>query len=386
MATKYFNSPMQIKAVGKKTFIEGWANKAKVDSCGDFMVPSGANMERFKLNPILLFNHNRDYPIGKVVEWELDDEKGVWIKAEVSSSDDPKSTFVRNLIEQGILQTFSIGYNENNAIKQSDGSRRITDWELHEVSAVTIPMNDASTFSLSKSLNEKDYTTAMEIITKALTEPVEETAPVVEPEVPQEQAPEEAKAIPETPADTPAEEPAPATPSEEENKPSDEELKAEAFQECVSKKIPKLIEEGKPQEQAVAMAISMCRDEGKCSIEPSEKQWADFADLAAKQASMIPGETTAIQNETPQVENDLMTKLQKLIEVNTNMLLKLDIIISLMKADDAEEAPASEPAAPIAPVEPSDASANEQAAKAARVAKIKQMFDNMDSTLKTLGV
>jgi len=36
------------------------------------------------------------------------------------------------------------------------------------------------------------------------------------------------------------------------------------FQECVSAKIPKLLEEGKTQEEAVAIAISMCSEE-KCS-------------------------------------------------------------------------------------------------------------------------
>lgn len=56
-----------------------------------------------------------------------------------------------------------------------------------------------------------------------------------------------------------------------------------SFQDCVSAKIPKLIEEGMDQEQAVATAISMCQNEEK-SIKPSKANYVEFfriADLAA---------------------------------------------------------------------------------------------------------
>jgi hypothetical protein len=42
----------------------------------------------------------------------------------------------------------------------------------------------------------------------------------------------------------------------------------------VTSKIPKLIDEGKDRDQAVAQAIAMCQEEGKCALTPDGKQAA----------------------------------------------------------------------------------------------------------------
>lgn len=129
--------------------IEGYANKYIIDSIGDLMEPGGCKFGRFEKNPIMFFNHDRDYPIGKFLSWEARPE-GLWVKGRISNSQNPKIAFVRDLIEEGILATFSIGYEERRAESQADGSRKITDWNLHEVSVVSIPMNEASTFTAAR--------------------------------------------------------------------------------------------------------------------------------------------------------------------------------------------------------------------------------------------
>lgn len=57
----------------------------------------------------------------------------------------------------------------------------------------------------------------------------------------------------------------------------DEDPKAKDYQDCVAEKIPQLIAEGKDQEEAVAIAISMCSEKG-CN--PSRQQYQKFFDIA----------------------------------------------------------------------------------------------------------
>jgi hypothetical protein len=67
--------------------------------------------------------------------------------------------------------------------------------------------------------------------------------------------------------------------SEEESSETDLDAKLKAdFQDCVSAMVPKLLEEGMEQDQAVAAAISKCQEEGKCQLTPESKQ-ATFAAL-----------------------------------------------------------------------------------------------------------
>ncbi len=73
---------------------------------------------------------------------------------------------------------------------------------------------------------------------------------------------------------------------EDEDKEKDAGGDKKDFQECVNEKIPKLIEEGKDQDEAVAIAIDFCRDRNKCIIKPDREMYAEFFKTAdtAKQA------------------------------------------------------------------------------------------------------
>lgn len=164
-----------VKAVVDKKgnlIIEGYANKNIVDSGRERVNPYGVKLDRFNQNPILLFNHDRDYPIGNVVELQSKDD-GLFAKCMVSSSDTQKVKYVRDLIEEGILRTFSIGFAEiqTKDLKDESGNdyRFIDEWEMHELSCVTLPMNEASTFSVSKELKEiLSSKTYVEVKTKML--------------------------------------------------------------------------------------------------------------------------------------------------------------------------------------------------------------------------
>lgn len=129
--------------------IEGFANKAVKDRGNDIVTPAAYKngLENFEKNPVLLFDHNPAIPVGKVTDVKIR-EDGLFIRAELSNSDDEITKRVRNLVKEGILKTFSIGFDPIEENKDDEGTNIISKLELYEVSIVGIPMNQESTFSV----------------------------------------------------------------------------------------------------------------------------------------------------------------------------------------------------------------------------------------------
>lgn len=140
--------------------MEGWANKAVVDRGMDLIPKTAWNLKNFEKNPVMLFNHDMDKPIGKVVGFEARDE-GLYVKCVFSKSNDPMVAYVRDMVKEKILNSFSVGFDAKQSEKNAEGVNVITSAELYEVSVVSIPMNQDSTFSLtSKGFDKMTYTDA----------------------------------------------------------------------------------------------------------------------------------------------------------------------------------------------------------------------------------
>jgi len=142
----------EVKAVGGDTFVQGWANKCVVDRGKDIINKDAWNLDNYKKVPTILFNHDKDKPIGKAVDVRPTDQ-GLWIKAKISNSKDPEISKIRDLIQEGMLNAFSVGFDSQDEQKNAEGINEIKQAELYEVSIVTLPMNQDSTFDItSKSL------------------------------------------------------------------------------------------------------------------------------------------------------------------------------------------------------------------------------------------
>jgi len=162
---KTINSFLNIKSAKiddkNGVVIEGYANYNKMDRVKERMCPKSVLLENFMKNPILLFNHDMDYPIGKVLDVEPRDE-GLYVKARVSGAKSSKIQFIRELVLEGVLKAFSIRYDVEDVSKsfrddpENKEGTLITDWELQELSIVTIPCQQDSLFNLAqvKSLGE----------------------------------------------------------------------------------------------------------------------------------------------------------------------------------------------------------------------------------------
>jgi HK97 family phage prohead protease len=156
----------KMKSAGGKITIEGYANTVDKDRVGDVVLPTAfeKSLPVYLDNPVMLFQHDWDKVIGRVTEAKVTD-KGLWVKGEVSNAKDVED--VRTKIAEGSLKTFSIGYNEVDAVY--DESRKINivkELELLEISVVTIPANAAAKFSVVG-----EQKTETEEVSKGLLDP-----------------------------------------------------------------------------------------------------------------------------------------------------------------------------------------------------------------------
>jgi len=118
---------------------------------------------------------------------------------------------------------------------------------------------------------------------------------------------------------------APEETKKEDNEDNEDEIEdMKSFQDCVSQKIPKLIDEGMGQEQAIAVAIEMCSD-GKKVKPPREsyEKWFKIAAQGRKQADQenVEDNPTAIAAGNTEAENDDFGSPQLDAMRQTNVLL-----------------------------------------------------------------
>jgi len=133
--------------------IKGMASTVDFDRAGDSISAEAwtkGGLKNFEKNPIILFNHDYDRPIGRATGLKAT-EHGLELEAKISKS---APANVCELVKEGILGAFSVGFRVKDAdyLQETDGLK-IKDAELFEVSVVSVPCNQEATFSLAKSFD-----------------------------------------------------------------------------------------------------------------------------------------------------------------------------------------------------------------------------------------
>ena len=136
--------------------IRGMASTNDFDRAGDTISPDAwakGGLRNFENNPIILFNHDYNKPIGRATGLKVT-PNGLELEAKISKSA-PES--VCDLVKDGVLGAFSVGFRVKDAdyLAETDGYK-IKDAELFEVSVVSVPCNQAATFSLAKSFDSSE--------------------------------------------------------------------------------------------------------------------------------------------------------------------------------------------------------------------------------------
>ena len=164
----YFQTEIKgVTQTQKGTLIKGYASTNTKDRYDDIVEPEAFRKSiatSYRKNPIILFQHKNDFPIGKAVDMRIDDQ-GLDVEGLIVDRDiEPK-------IQAGILGTFSIGYipksveyrdkngyvldpkTDSERIWFEEGiTRHIKELDLVEISVVSVPANPDALFTLQKSL------------------------------------------------------------------------------------------------------------------------------------------------------------------------------------------------------------------------------------------
>ena len=135
---------------------------ATPDRYQDVIVADGWDLKNFKKNPIALFNHKADFPVGawenlRVVKGEL---RGNLRLAPEGTS--PRIDEIRRLVEANILRAVSVGFRpiESKPRGKTEPGELFLKSELVETSLVSVPANP-NALAVAKSLNVSDDTIAL---------------------------------------------------------------------------------------------------------------------------------------------------------------------------------------------------------------------------------
>jgi len=122
----------------KEGEIVGIASTELEDRHGEVIKQDGWDLKLFKDNPVILASHQyQDFPIGKATSIRVKDNKLIFKAVFSEKTEKAKEAF--NLIKEGILNAFSVGFIPKEWDKKK--SNVITKAELMEISVVSIPAN-----------------------------------------------------------------------------------------------------------------------------------------------------------------------------------------------------------------------------------------------------
>lgn len=163
LETKEFKvlAPFKVKAEGEDNaeviIIEGIANfQGEMDAEGngcfvdlsrETVVTSGIKLDVYKNNPQILWQHNRNYTIGKALSVTKKSD-GLYIKCELHKEAMDEKDFYR--VKSGLVSFFSIGFRCLKVTEKEIKGKPvwfIEESQLFECSVVSLPCNTESSFS-----------------------------------------------------------------------------------------------------------------------------------------------------------------------------------------------------------------------------------------------
>lgn len=260
---QYLKLNIQLKGVDEeRKSLRAVFSTPDVDRHGDVVVQNW-DLNNYNQNPVILNSHSyhdATEVIGKAENVGLVNGK---LEGDIifAVDENPKAKIIFDLYKGKFLSAFSVGFipldfNERGEISKA---------ELLEVSAVAVPAN-AMALAKAKGIEVEDA--GLEIEEKSEEEEPEEQLEEVETKDVEEEA---------------------------EVKSPKCRLDGETTEDCMSRKIPEIIAEGNDQEQAVAIAASMC--ETACGTTEAQEEEA----ISEKNVSRIKGAVDELKSTIDEV-------------------------------------------------------------------------------------
>jgi len=149
------------KVAGQLSYV---LSDATIDRYGDTIDPQGWQLDAFQRNPIALFNHSAQQPIGKWTNIRVERNALIADFVPAKKGTSQRTDEILSLIDQDILRATSVGFRaiEQEPIdpKRPMAGTRYTSQELLETSIVSIPANP-SALQIARSLNISNDTMAV---------------------------------------------------------------------------------------------------------------------------------------------------------------------------------------------------------------------------------
>jgi HK97 family phage prohead protease len=133
------------------------ASDATPDRMGDVLEPSGCQLDEFRSNPIMLAQHSPDQPIGT---WPSIQVKNGRLEAIGELAPEGVSELADEycaLAKSGVIKAVSVGVTPIAYEPLRAGGRRYTQWELIELSLVSVPANP-NALVIERSLGSREPT------------------------------------------------------------------------------------------------------------------------------------------------------------------------------------------------------------------------------------
>lgn len=139
---KLFNIEQEPDAGGKMRFL---MTSAALDRDGEVVDPDGMKAEAFMANPVFLYGHDSYAPPMGIITQLNRTDKGWEAEVEWADAINPFAAMIKAYYEAGFMRAVSIRFMPKKWVTGSmdeDGyGLKFTEWELLELSAVTIPAN-----------------------------------------------------------------------------------------------------------------------------------------------------------------------------------------------------------------------------------------------------
>lgn len=150
---QHLDFPLDVKDVGEDGAIEGFAaTYGNVDFGGDVILPGAFTkaLKGLKSLPMLLF-HDQRRPVGVWNKFE-DTPRGLKMGGRISTAT-AEGEQAHLLAKDGALAGLSIGYRTLKE-RYTEKARELIELGLHEVSLVSVPMNDKAVVTAVKEMVE----------------------------------------------------------------------------------------------------------------------------------------------------------------------------------------------------------------------------------------
>jgi HK97 family phage prohead protease len=150
MDARYLKALIDPKSDDDGGYVSFIASTSEVDRMGDVIRQDGWELDRYRANPIVLFGHDHDKPIGRAHNVRV--ERGA-LRADIEFAPAEVDEFaakIGRLVKAGFVRAVSVGFRPLDAKPMKSGGYEFTKSELLEISAVSVPAN-ASALAYAKS-------------------------------------------------------------------------------------------------------------------------------------------------------------------------------------------------------------------------------------------